>query len=122
MRNAEPNHILAMLSRLSSNTSFSAGSAMADPAFKNPFQAVSIVSGIKNCQAVRDLTDKRFLASEAPLLPLDGCTSTLDCTCRYAKWDDRRQEDRRMIDNGIGAHYYADTEKRKQRKGRRSTD
>ena len=40
------------------------------------------------------LETQRFLASEAPLLPLDGCTVE-SCRCRYVHYDDRRERDRR---------------------------
>ena len=95
---------------------------MANPAFKNPYQAVSIAHGLVNCQAVRDIQGKRFLASEAPMLPLEDCTESNDCMCKYQKWDDRRQEDRRMSDSGIGGQYFHGEEKRSIRRGRRSTD
>lgn len=39
-------------------------------------------------------TKRRFLWSEAPLLPLPNCTSE-HCRCRYAHYQDRRGRDRR---------------------------
>ena len=95
---------------------------MAEPAHRNPYQAVSVRPGLDNCQAVRDLREQRFLASEAPMLPLDDCTTNGNCTCKYKRWDDRRQEDRRMIDNGIGSEYFHGEDKREVSGGRRKTD
>lgn len=40
------------------------------------------------------LETQRFLSSEAPLLPLAGCTET-SCQCRYVHYADRRDRDRR---------------------------
>ena len=40
------------------------------------------------------LETQRFLSSEAPLLPLVGCTET-SCQCRYVHYADRRDRDRR---------------------------
>ena len=42
------------------------------------------------------LETKRFLSSEAPLLPLDGCTLR-NCQCRYVHYEDRRERDRRNL-------------------------
>ena len=40
------------------------------------------------------LETTRFLAGEAPLLPLPNCTAP-HCLCRYAHYEDRRERDRR---------------------------
>ena len=40
------------------------------------------------------LETQRFLSSEAPLLPLAGCTVE-SCRCRYVHYEDRRERDRR---------------------------
>lgn len=95
---------------------------MADPARKNPYQAVTVVPGLTDCEAVRALQDQQFLASEAPLLPLKDCTSSSDCDCKYEKTADRRQDERRMIDLGISNQFYSADEKRGERRGRRNTD
>jgi hypothetical protein len=46
------------------------------------------------CDAVRRLQGLRFLSDEAPPLPVKGCDAP-SCSCRYAHYEDRRQEDRR---------------------------
>ncbi len=96
---------------------------MAEPAQKNPYEAVSVKSNLVDCcQAVRAIQDERFTLNQAPMLPLDDCDHRDVCACKYLKWDDRRQDDRRMIDFGIGNQYYHGSEKRTKRRGRRSTD
>ena len=61
------------------------------------YQAASINPGGCACAAVKALGDKRFLAYEAPQMPLPGCNSA-KCQCRYVRHDDRRQrEERRAV-------------------------
>ena len=87
----------------------------------NPFHAVSILSPLHNCAAAREFEGKRFLAAEAPRLPLPGCTAAT-CTCRYAHHEDRRQGPRRSSDvTGRSHGYWSGMEKRRQG-GRRITD
>lgn len=47
-------------------------------------------------QAPPFLETRRFLSSEAPLLPLAGCTEKA-CQCRYVHYADCRDRDRRLI-------------------------
>lgn len=62
----------------------------------NPYHAVSIDTGTRCCEAARDLERQRFLSTEAPMLPLAGCTQS-SCHCRYAHHNDRRiTRDRRV--------------------------
>ncbi|EXI90929.1 MAG: hypothetical protein AW11_00270 [Candidatus Accumulibacter regalis] len=63
---------------------------------QQPFHAVSIRRGKKACAAVRQIGGQRFLASDAPRLPLRGCDVD-PCQCRYAHFDDRREDERRQI-------------------------
>ena len=56
----------------------------------NPHHALSIEPGPKCCDKARELKNQRFLASEAPTLPLRQC-ETVSCTCRYAHHSDRRR-------------------------------
>jgi hypothetical protein len=60
----------------------------------HPFQAVAVKAGKGACDAARQLGEKRFLAKEAPPLPLQNCTAK-DCRCRYVHYDDRRGDERR---------------------------
>jgi len=62
----------------------------------NPYHAVSVHSGPDGCPAAARLQDERFLPTEAPNLPLAGCSS-VTCSCVYQHHDDRRSgEDRRQ--------------------------
>jgi hypothetical protein len=60
-----------------------------------PFHSVTIVPGPRACVAAHAQFDQRFLAREAPPLPLKGCECT-HCECRYEHYDDRRNGDRRV--------------------------
>jgi hypothetical protein len=46
------------------------------------------------CDAVKRIGGMRFLAGEAPEIPLPGC-DTAKCFCRYVHHADRRNSDRR---------------------------
>jgi len=85
------------------------------------FHAVSIVYGGPDaCREARSLARHRFLAREAPALPLAGCGSAA-CACRYAHHDDRRIELRRACDEWRAEPPYAGAERRLHR-GRRRRD
>ena len=59
------------------------------------FHAVSIKVTGNACRAAKELTGQRFLSSDAPLLPLPGCTMA-ECNCRFVHHKDRRTgKDRR---------------------------
>lgn len=60
----------------------------------HPYRCVAIARAAKSCTAASDLEGRRFLPAEAPLLPLPGCDAAA-CQCRYARFDDRRDDDRR---------------------------
>lgn len=77
------------------------------PALKNSskYHAVSIKPGAYACSAANDLAGDRFLASEAPSLPLPGCDAA-DCDCHFSHHNDRRTgKDRRspFTSGGIAA-------------------
>ena len=77
------------------------------PALKNSskYHAVSIKPGAYACSAANDLAGDRFLASEAPSLPLPGCDAA-DCDCHFTHHKDRRTgKDRRspFTSGGIAA-------------------
>ena len=66
----------------------------------NRFHAVTIRFRQDACPAVQALANTRFLAKEAPRLPLDECTVPT-CRCQYKHYDDRRDnEDRREEPTG----------------------
>jgi hypothetical protein len=65
------------------------------------YHAVSIRHSGRCCQAVTRLEDQRFLSTEAPRLPVEGCTSPRQCNCRYQHHTDRRDDARRDTDVGL---------------------
>jgi hypothetical protein len=85
-----------------------------------PFQAISIYCGTKPCEMARRFRDHRFLAKDAPQLPLSGCTMANRCECRFLKHKDRRAERRRFADFAALRRDFA--QERRQRTGRRATD
>ncbi len=64
------------------------------------FHGVSIKAKINPCDAAAILQCERFLADEAPSLPLDVCTHPHACECQYEHFDDRRTARRRTWDQG----------------------
>jgi len=59
------------------------------------FHAVSIKYAGRACEAAKNMSGRRFLASAAPKLPLPEC-EVLECSCRFVHHQDRRsQKDRR---------------------------
>ena len=85
------------------------------------FQALSIYRGVNACAMARKFGEHRFLAREAPALPLQGCTMVHACECRYLKFKDRRTESRRANDFGAATRARNEAERRGVR-GRRKTD
>jgi hypothetical protein len=78
----------------------------------NPWHAVAISSGPSCCRASVQARNVRFLSSEAPPLPLAGCTSPKTCACKYKHYGDRRAGPRRTTDsdlykNALSAHVIA---------------
>ena len=62
---------------------------------KSPFHAVSIHFAANACAEAKQLAGIRFLAREAPDLPLPRCDVST-CQCRFAHYEDRRSgKDRR---------------------------
>ena len=89
----------------------------------NQFRAVSVVPNSRNCcEAVQAIVGIRFLSKDVPMLPLAECDRFDQCACKYAHWDDRRQDDRRGADSGIANKFFYKNENRSSRRGRRATD
>ena len=89
------------------------------------YHAVSIKYSGRVCDAAKDLSGRRFLASAAPKIPLPEC-DVLACSCRFVHHKDRRSsKDRRSPfghgggSGGTGAH---ETEQRTSRHDRRQND
>ena len=91
------------------------------PPSTRPFQAISIFRGVKACALANELSEHRFLAKDAPPLPLPGCTIPAACECVYLKHRDRRSMQRRSMDFSASQRVYTGKERRFL-KGRRATD
>jgi hypothetical protein len=90
---------------------------------RSGWAAVSIVPAKSSCEAARALKNKRFLATQAPRLPLADCSQPLSCTCSYKKYADRRAGPRREDEStGVRRYVEPDKERRGKRGGRRSDD
>jgi hypothetical protein len=78
-----------------------------------PFQAVSIFRGVVCCSMAKQFSEHRFLARDAPALPLAGCTMPERCECRYLKHKDRRAGERRLVDFSLANTMYSGMERRR---------
>ena len=86
------------------------------------YHAVAIEPGPRCCTLARSISDKRFLSTNAPPLPLKSC-SRADCTCRYVHYADRRLGLRRAGDMGVCVDGYLEQDRRGQPfRGRRGID
>jgi hypothetical protein len=92
-----------------------------DVKLARPFQAISIFRGRNACPMAYRFSEHRFLAKDAPQLPLAGCTMHGLCECRYLKHRDRRGTMRRLIDFSSAPPAYPGKERRFVR-GRRGCD
>ena len=63
-----------------------------------PWHAVSVTTEQFCCGAARGLLGRRYLAAEAPRLPLAECTVKDACSCKYKHHEDRRGSPRRKED------------------------
>jgi hypothetical protein len=86
---------------------------------RRKWHAVSIISDGYRCDAVRMLGQQRFLAAEAPRLPLAQCSATRACQCKYKHHEDRRVATRRREDRlGLPQRYPPGNERRVTRSRR----
>lgn len=85
------------------------------------FRAVEIAPGAMCCTAAKQAMGRSYLMRAAPRLPLMGCTTPTDCSCRYFKNPDRRDSDRRLFGSTETGRWFAGMESRKMG-GRRSAD
>ena len=56
------------------------------------YRAVAIYHGATCCRSAAALDGKRFLATNAPKLPLANCSSPGLCQCEYRTLHDRRAD------------------------------
>lgn len=61
-----------------------------EPPRVNAYSAVEVVPCTRSCEAARAANGQRFLARQAPPIPLAGCDRPGHCSCRFRKHDDRR--------------------------------
>jgi hypothetical protein len=85
------------------------------------FRAVEITPSIICCPAAMQVTGRSYLLSEAPRLPLMGCTMPIDCSCKFRKNADRRDSDRRFFGATATNRWFAGIDSR-TRSGRRSAE
>jgi hypothetical protein len=85
------------------------------------YHAVSIRAGDPCCAAARQFGQLRMLSARAPALPLPSC-NVATCTCRYARYSDRRSGiDRRAVYD-LDRERNAEFVNRRRNHGRRATD
>ena len=60
------------------------------------FGAVQIRPRLEACRAAQAIEGIRYLAKDAPALPLPKCSSKKTCSCVFSKLPDRRSGGRRM--------------------------
>jgi hypothetical protein len=87
------------------------GAAVEHRRISNPFHAVSIEPGSRCCVQARQAQGWRYLSTAAPMLPLEGCTST-SCQCRYVHYEDRRSNLRDRRVNFANPHAHRMTDRR----------
>jgi hypothetical protein len=77
------------------------------------WHAVSVTTEQFCCEAARGLLGRRFLAAEAPRLPLIECKEKDACSCKYKHHGDRRGPPRRKEDkSGLPGRNPHGTERR----------
>jgi hypothetical protein len=84
------------------------------------YRAISVVPGGKCCSAAKSIAGRRYLSREAPRLPLELCTMSTGCSCKFKKGLERRGSDRRLNGMTETSRWFAGPENRKraQRSGR----
>jgi hypothetical protein len=86
------------------------------------FRAVELQPCTHPCEVAIAIAGKRFLAGEAPVLPLPGCRRS-HCRCSYKKFDDRRASQRRDTSlYNVAAAKVREEGNRRVNIGRRATD
>jgi hypothetical protein len=83
------------------------------------FGAVQIRPRGNACRAAHLLGKHRFLAKNAPALPLRECTAAR-CACTFSKLPDRRTEGRRFDHGGLTASLFIAASRRQKRDRRRA--
>jgi hypothetical protein len=88
----------------------------------NQWHAVAIRPKGESCDAAQACRTGRFLAAEAPRLPLEDCSTSDTCSCIYKHLADRRAQPRRQDErDGLRRNSKVAQERRAGR-DRRSND
>jgi hypothetical protein len=82
------------------------------------FSGVEIRARTAACSAAQALRGRRFLAKDAPTLPLQGCTFAR-CSCTFSKLKDRRTDGRRLDYGTLNGSLFLATNRRTQKDRRR---
>ncbi len=96
----------------------------------NPWHAVAVTTPAETCcRASVQARKIRYLSSEAPPLPLSGCSQPKNCVCKYKHFADRRAGSRRVTDSERYKNALSRPSEtrltitdRRRRGGRRATD
>ena len=95
-------------------------SAAPVPRIPSHWHAVCIKAKGPCCEAVQAYRAARFLSSDAPRLPLPGCTLSDTCGCVYKHHADRRAQPRRQEErDGLRRSSKVDQERRLSRDRRK---
>jgi hypothetical protein len=86
------------------------------------WHAVTVVLHATSCAAATLCRNARFLAQEAPMLPLPECPNRPGCRCVYRHFDDRRNGPRRTEDLKGGLKSDTPPKNRRALRGRRARD
>lgn len=90
---------------------------------RKPYAAVRITPAEHACNAAFESAHRVYLASEAPLLPLQDCSKRESCRCGYSHYDDRRLGSERRGGNVVMRDAYNKKERRtEEKRGRRKDD
>ncbi|MGH8176593.1 MAG: hypothetical protein ACREV5_10065 [Steroidobacter sp.] len=81
------------------------------PRTDTKYHSVSILPGVNACGAAHRFVGHRFLARQAPPLPLPTCDA-FQCECRFRHHKDRRAGPRRRSDIGLMPGVYNGSERR----------
>jgi len=83
------------------------------------YNAVTVASTAKCCQAAKDTQAKPILVRNFPRLPLPGCSMPDHCRCRLREWPDRRIGERRLPADSGTRHSPDEPQRRAGRDRRR---
>jgi hypothetical protein len=88
---------------------------------QHAWHAIDIAPGHPACPEVKAYGTRRFLAGEAPRLPLEDCSTPWRCHCVYRHFPDRRVSPRRASERGFPPLPWFG-KNRRQKGGRRFDD